>query len=205
MIAIVDYGLGNPGSIRNMLRHIGTDSEITSDHEFIRSASKLILPGVGSFDQGMQNLEAYGLTSLLNQRVLEDKTPVLGICLGMQLMTRGSEEGSRKGLGWLDAWTVRFTPPSSGERFLVPHMGWEYVTATNPSGLTNRLTDDTKFYFAHSYYVRCMNREEVILTTNGTHVCDAAFQKGNILGVQFHPEKSHRYGMQLLSDFIQNF
>lgn len=205
MIAIVDYGLGNLGSIKNMLNRIGAYSEISSDHEFIRSASKLILPGVGSYDQGIKNLQEQGLIQLLNQKVLEEKTPVLGICLGMQLMTHGSEEGELDGLAWINARTLRFDPSASGEKFPVPHMGWEYVSEVKESNLMREMKEDPKFYFAHSYYVQCANREEAILQTDYIQQFDSAFQKGTILGVQFHPEKSHAYGMQLLANFNEYF
>jgi glutamine amidotransferase len=181
------------------------ESEISSDHGLIREASKLILPGVGSFDQGMKNLEERKLISLLNQKVLQEKTPVLGICLGMQLMTHGSEEGSGKGLAWVDAQTIRFNPSHAEGKFPVPHMGWEYVTETKENSLMQDMPEDPKFYFAHSYYVKCANPDEVILSTDYILPFDSGLQKEHILGVQFHPEKSHRYGMQLLSNFNRYF
>ena len=205
MTVIVDYGLGNLGSIQNMLNHIGCDAAISSEHDKIRAADKLILPGVGSFDQGMKNLVERGLIPLLHKKVLEEKTPVLGICLGMQLMTHGSEEGELDGLGWMNARTLRFDPSASGKKFPVPHMGWEYVSEVRASDLMKEMKEDPKFYFAHSYYVRCANRQEVILQTDYIQPFDSAFQKGTILGVQFHPEKSHAYGMQLLTNFNQYF
>ncbi|MNJ82789.1 Imidazole glycerol phosphate synthase subunit HisH 1 [compost metagenome] len=205
MVVIVDYGLGNPGSIKNMLRKIGTDSVISSDHQVILTAEKLILPGVGAFDQGMKNLEERGLIPLLNQKVLTEKTPVLGICLGMQLFTRKSEEGTLAGLGWIDAETIRFEPSETEKKFPVPHMGWEYVSGKKDSLLLNEMYEEPKFYFGHSYYVKCSNRDEVILTSHYIHEFDSALQKEKILGVQFHPEKSHKYGMKLLSNFITHF
>lgn len=205
MIVIVDYGLGNLGSIKNMLEHIGFDSVIASDPQLIQSATKLILPGVGSFDQGMKNLEERGLISVLNQKVLEDKTPILGICLGMQLFTSKSEEGKLSGLSWIDAETRKFDALKANGKFPVPHMGWEYVSERGKSLLLKEMYEDPKFYFAHSFYVKCANSDEVILTSDYMNEFDSGFQKGNILGVQFHPEKSHKYGMKLLTNFITNF
>jgi glutamine amidotransferase len=201
MIVIVDYGLGNVGSIKNMLSHIGADSEISSDPTIIQSATKLILPGVGSFDQGMNNLQERGLIGVLNWKVLEEQTPILGICLGMQLFTNGSEEGRLSGLRWMDAETLKFDPGREPKKLPVPHMGWEYVSETGSSALMRDMYEEPKFYFAHSYFVKCNVRDEVILTADYIHEFAAGFQKENIIGVQFHPEKSHRYGMKLLSNF----
>lgn len=205
MIAIIDYGLGNLGSIKNMLKKIGYESEITSDHQVIQSAKKLILPGVGAFDQGMKNLDERGLIPLLNQKVLVEKTPVLGICLGMQLVTNKSEEGSLSGLGWVDAETIKFDSTKTDKKFPIPHMGWEYVSEKGNSPLLKDMYEEPKFYFVHSYYVKCNNPDEAILTSNYIFEFDSGFQKENILGVQFHPEKSHKYGMKLLTNFMTNF
>lgn len=205
MIVIVDYGLGNLGSIKNMLQSLGFESVISADPDRINTASKLILPGVGSFDQGMKNLEERELIPVLHQKVIHEKTPVLGICLGMQLFTANSEEGNLPGLGWIDAETVKFDPGKAPGNFRVPHMGWEYVSQKGSSALLQDLYEEPKFYFAHSYYVKCKNPDEVILTCDYIHEFDAGFAKENILGVQFHPEKSHKYGMKLLSNFINRF
>lgn len=205
MVVIVDYGSGNLGSIRNMLKKIGFDAIISSDHHVLQTAEKLILPGVGSFDQGMLSLEESGLIPILNQKVLEEKTPVLGICLGMQLMTKRSGEGNRSGLGWFDAETIRFDPSKTAQKYPVPHMGWEYVFEKNKSLLLDEMYAEPKFYFAHSYWVKCQHPDEVILTSRYIHEFDSAIQKGHILGVQFHPEKSHKYGMKLLSNFMTHF
>lgn len=205
MVAIVDYGSGNLGSIRNMLKKIGFDAVISADHGVLETADKLILPGVGAFDQGMRNLEERGLVSLLHQKVLEAHTPILGICLGMQLFTQRSEEGTRKGLGWIDAETRRFDPSKETQKYPVPHMGWEYVFEKGKSPLLDEMYEEPKFYFAHSYCVKCQNPDEVILTSRYIHEFDSGIQKGNILGVQFHPEKSHKYGMKLLSNFMTHF
>ena len=201
MITIVDYGLGNLGSIRNMLKKIGHPSQITSDPGLIERAEKLLLPGVGSFDAGMQNLARGDLIPLLNHRVLDAAVPVLGICLGMQLMTHSSEEGALSGLGWIDAHTVRFD--SSGPELKVPHMGWNLVRRTRTDPLTDSLPSDPRFYFVHSYRVRCGRDADVTLVTNYGSEFHSGFRRANIWGVQFHPEKSHRFGMQLLRNFAE--
>lgn len=204
MITIIDYGMGNLGSIRNMLKKVGADSEITADHEKIRQASKLILPGVGAFDAGMTRLKETGLAELLNEKVIQEKTPVLGICLGMQLMTRGSEEGTLPGLGWIDAQTIRFTSPPGDPR-KVPHMGWNLVASCKDSPLLKGAEQEERFYFVHSYYVHCRNPEDVLLYANYGHRFDAAFEVNNVIGVQFHPEKSHKFGMRLLRNFAESY
>ncbi|MDF3028629.1 MAG: imidazole glycerol phosphate synthase subunit hisH [Fluviicola sp.] len=205
MIVIVDYGLGNLGSIKNMLQFIGFDAVISSDKEQISAAGKLILPGVGSFDQGMNNLNERGLIPVLNQRVLTDKVPILGICLGMQLLGMKSEEGIRPGLSWIDLESKKFNS-TDYKSFPVPHLGWDYVSAPEQGNkLLKGFDEETRFYFAHSYFVKCSNRNEVVLEADYIHKFDAAVLKGHIAGVQFHPEKSHRFGMQLLTNFISEF
>jgi glutamine amidotransferase len=204
MITIVDYGMGNLGSIRNMLKKVGADSEITSDTEKIKHASKLILPGVGAFDAGMTRLKESGLQDLLNEKVLLQKTPVLGICLGMQLMTQGSEEGTLPGLGWINGQSVRFNPPPGDPR-KVPHMGWNLVTPCKNSSLLADTEPEERFYFVHSYYVQCRDPGDVLLLANYGHNFTAAFEVGNVIGVQFHPEKSHKFGMRLLRNFAESY
>ena len=199
MIVIVDYNMGNLGSIRNMLRKIGVDAAVTHDPDRIAAAEGIVLPGVGAFDAGMENLHRTGLIPILEKRVLRDKVPVLGICLGMQLMTRRSEEGVRDGLGWLDAETVRF-PRRPGLK--VPHMGWNRVYAARRHPLVDALPEEPRFYFVHSFHVRCDDRDDVLLTTNYGDAFASAFQRGNIVGVQFHPEKSHKFGMRLMQNFV---
>lgn len=201
MITIVDYGMGNLGSIRNMLKKIGVDSEVSADARTIGAARKLILPGVGAFDAGMDNLERSGLIPVLNERVLQARVPTLGICLGMQLMTRRSDEGQRKGLGWVDAESLRFRPADAALK--VPHMGWNRVMSVRASPLTDGLPDEPRFYFVHSFYVRCLNEADVLLTTPYGDAFHSAFQHANVAGVQFHPEKSHKFGMALLRNFAE--
>lgn len=198
MIAIVDYGMGNLESIRNMLRRVGYASSITGDADEIARSDKIILPGVGRFDAAMRQIHRRGLREVLDQKAVGERVPTLGICLGMQLITAGSEEGPARGLGWVDAATVRF-PEMPGLK--VPHMGWNAVTMVRPSDLTAELPAEPRFYFVHSYCVQLAKRSESVLTAKHGITFDAALESGNIFGAQFHPEKSHKFGMQLLANF----
>lgn len=200
MITIVDYGLGNLASIKNMLKKIHISSVITSDPNLIANSTKLILPGVGSFDFGMEQLKQLNLISILNQKVLIEKTPILGICLGMQLLTKRSEEGVLSGLGWIDAETIKFDFPSH-LNLKVPNMGWNEVSIQKKSRLTQNLENNSRFYFVHSYYVKCNIEEDALLKTNYGIEYTCAIEKENIFGVQFHPEKSHKFGMHILNNF----
>jgi glutamine amidotransferase len=198
MIVIVDYGMGNLGSIVNMFKKIGAKAVISGDPKVIASAPKLLLPGVGSFDRAMERIHELNLKAVLDEQALVVKKPILGICLGMQLLTRGSEEGKLTGLGWVAADTLRF-PNISGLR--VPHMGWNVVLPHTSSPLTQKLPDESRFYFVHSYRVHVDDdRNSILKCTYGVSF-DAAVQNDNIFGAQFHPEKSHRFGMQLLRNF----
>ncbi len=199
-IVILDYGMGNLGSIQNMLQYLGEDAVITSELSVIEKADKLILPGVGSFDAGMAQLESAGMMGLLKEMVDNRKKPILGICLGMQLMTKGSEEGKSEGLGWLDASTHKFDfSQASGLR--VPHMGWNAIDISQTHELVSDLEEEARFYFVHSYYIKAANSSEVVATSSHGHSFAAIMIKDNIIGCQFHPEKSHRFGMQLLKNF----
>jgi glutamine amidotransferase len=200
MITIVDYGIGNLGSIANMFKRIGAPAEVTGDPARIAAAGKILLPGVGAFDSAIERIDAARLRPVLHRKALEDRIPILGICLGMQLLTRGSEEGRLPGLGWIAADTVRF-PALAGLK--VPHMGWNLVRQTRPSALTAGLGSDARFYFVHSYHVRADDPRDAILRVHHGVEFDAAIQSGNIYGAQFHPEKSHRFGMQLLTNFAK--
>jgi glutamine amidotransferase len=184
-----------------MLKKLGFAAEITADPLRIAVAAKLILPGVGAFDAGMDNLERSGLIPLLNERVLEARTPVLGICLGMQLMSRSSAEGKRPGLGWMDAEALRFQPADPALK--VPHMGWNLVAPAREGALIQDLPVEPRFYFVHSYYIRCHRPEDVLLTTSYGDVFHSGFHRENVWGVQFHPEKSHKFGMGLLRNFAE--
>ena len=197
-IVIVDYGLGNLGSIQNMLKKIGIESKISSDKTEIENASKLILPGVGSFDNGVRNISDRGLLDILNMKVLHDKTPVLGICLGCQLITRSSEEGSLPGLGWIDADTVRFDFRGDNSHLKIPHMGWNTVSFNIDHQIIKTLIGEQRYYFVHSYHLKCYNEEDILMKTHYGYDFPSAVNRGNITGFQFHPEKSHRFGMRLL-------
>lgn len=204
MITIIDYGMGNLGSVHNMIKKIGYDSIITSDKEKILKADKLILPGVGRFDAGMNNLMEKGLIDILNEKVQVDKTPILGICLGMQLITNFSEEGKVKGLGWIDAETLKFNFDNNKD-LKVPHMGWNFIKKINKSKVIDEMYENSRFYFVHSYYVKCKSRENVVATTNYGFDFDSIIQNNNVVGTQFHPEKSHKFGMKILNNFLELF
>jgi glutamine amidotransferase len=198
MISIVNYGMGNLGSVINMFKRIGVAAEIVESPEKLKQATKILLPGVGAFDQAMKRINESGFREVLDSKALVEKVPVLGICLGMQLLTRGSEEGVLPGLGWVAADTIRF-PKKDGLK--VPHMGWNVVTPATSSELTKNLPQESRFYFVHSYYVQVDNQLNSILKCHYGVTFDAAIQKDNIYGAQFHPEKSHKFGMQLLRNF----
>ena len=202
MITIVNYGMGNLGSVQNMFKRIGVDTEITGDISKIEKAQKLLLPGVGAFGAAMQRIEESGLRNILDKKALEEKIPVLGICLGMQLLTRSSEEASLPGLSWIPAQTLKFNFPGNFS-LKVPHMGWNNVHLLKTSQLTANFNDETRFYFVHSYYVKADNREDVLTTTHYGTDFDSIIQHENIYGAQFHPEKSHKFGMRLLENFAR--
>lgn len=203
MIVIVDYGMGNVGSIRNMLHRVGAASVIAADPEAIRAADKLILPGVGAFDTAMERLERLRLVGVLTEKVVHEKTPILGICLGMQLLSRRSEEGQRAGLGWIDADTVRFRLEDSHGGLRLPHMGWNAIDVRRSSPILDDRYDESRFYFVHSYHVRCADEEDVLAVATYGIEFHAAVIRRNIMGTQFHPEKSHKFGMRLLRHFAE--
>jgi glutamine amidotransferase len=201
-IVIVDYGVGNLGALSNMLEFLGYDCEISRDATRIATARKLILPGVGAFDHAMGNLRQSGLIPALEEAALKRKVPVLGVCLGMQLLGQGSEEGNLPGLGWIKA-TARKIEPSRESKLKVPHMGWSDLAVVRASPLFAKAPLDSRFYFAHSYHVVCDHSEDMLAVANyGTQIC-CAVNSGNIFGVQFHPEKSHKFGMAILKAFAE--
>lgn len=201
MTIIIDYNLGNPKSIKNMLGYLFVDAQISSDRSEIAKAERLILPGVGHFQHGMEQLEQLGLIEVLNKVVLEDKKPILGICLGMQLLTKHSEEGNIDGLGFINAQTVKFT--LDDPKLKIPHMGWNTVSFQKVSKLNENISENSRYYFVHSYYVECSNQEDILCTTNYGTDFVSGFQHNNIFGLQFHPEKSHKFGMELLNNFCK--
>jgi glutamine amidotransferase len=204
MITIIDYGVGNIGSIANMLKKAGARSIITSDLGMIASAEKIILCGIGAFDNGMNKLEELGVNDILHEKAIKEKVPVLGICLGMQLFTKGSEEGRKAGLGFINATTKRFQIEDkqlNGQPLRVPHMGWNQVHASKSSSLLDDMYTGPRFYFVHSYHVVLDDKSDELLSAEYGYSFTAGFQKDNIIGVQFHPEKSHKYGFKLLENF----
>lgn len=201
MVVIVNYGLGNLASVKNMLKKIGVKSVISDNNEDIVNADILILPGVGHFAKGMEGLKEKALVETLNKKVLEDKTPILGICLGMQLMTNYSEEGESKGLGWIDAKTTKFR--LENDQLKVPHMGWTDVELRKEKDVLKQFDEIPRFYFVHSYKVMCNDETDILAVSNYGGEFHCAFRKDNIWGTQFHPEKSHKFGMQFLKYFFK--
>jgi glutamine amidotransferase len=202
MITIIDYGIGNLASIKNMLKKVGVESAISSDEETVARASKIILPGVGHFDYGMKRLRSSGCYDVLNKKALIDKIPVLGICLGAQLLTKGSEEGNESGLGWIDADTVRFNESKFDTKLPVPHMGWSEVDYKSHP-LFEGMYEAPKFYFVHSYCLHPKSSENILCESVYGYRFTSGIQHENIFGVQFHPEKSHKYGLRLLENFTK--
>lgn len=203
MIAIVDYGLGNVQAFVNIYKRLNIPATLASTAESIANADRIILPGVGSFDWAMQCLERTGLRQALDEQVQDRKVPVLGICVGLQMMAHGSEEGIEPGLGWIDAEVKRFAFTLDNHRLMLPHMGWNDVEPVRPTALLKGLETGSRFYFLHSYYFAPKKDVDIIAKANygGTFTCGV--QAGNCYGVQFHPEKSHGWGIQLLKNFAE--
>jgi glutamine amidotransferase len=201
MTTIINYNLGNPKSIKNMLSYLGIESRISANHGDIASAERLILPGVGHFQHGMEQLEQLGLIEILKKEVIENKKPILGICLGMQLLTRHSEEGALAGLGFIDAQTKKFELQDATLK--VPHMGWNTVEFKKDSPMNTGVSINPRYYFVHSYFVDCANQADIFCTTQYGQEFVSGFQHENIFGLQFHPEKSHKFGMELLANFCK--
>lgn len=203
MITVLDYGVGNIGSVMNMFRRLGIPAKRSGEKLDIERASKLVLPGVGAFDAAMKRLRELDLIEPLERRVIAEKVPLLGICLGMQLLAERSEEGDEAGLGWIRGAVRRFSF-AAGANIKIPHMGWNFVERAKGHPLTRSIGDDARFYFVHSYHFVCASPNDVLLmATYGGQSFVAAVTAGHIAGVQFHPEKSHRYGMAALRAFAQ--
>lgn len=205
MITIINYGVGNLGSIKNMLKKAGVKSRISSTDEEIREAEKLILPGVGAFDYGMAQLSSAPYFETLNKRVQEDKIPVLGICLGAQLLTEGSEEGELPGLGWIKGKTIKFREGKMDAGLKIPHMGWNEVETQKESKLFEDMFKEPRFYFVHTYHMKCEEEKDVLLRSKYGYDFIAGVENENVVGVQFHPEKSHKFGLKLLTNFANNY
>ncbi len=202
-IVVIDYGMGNLRSVKNRFKHMDVDATISSDLSEIAKADKLILPGVGHFEAGMKQLKDRGLLELLEEKVIQGNTPILGICLGMQLFTNFSEEGNVEGLGWIDAQTKKFDASIIQSLHKVPHMGWNSINVTNETVLTENLDTNDLFYFVHSYHVVCETDQNVLTKTTYGYEFVSAIFKDNIYGVQFHPEKSHDIGKQMIGNFVK--
>jgi glutamine amidotransferase len=187
-----------------MIKHVGGECKISSNPQEIKNASKLILPGVGSFDRGMNQLRELQLEEVIVKKATVDKVPLLGICLGMQLLTNSSEEGREKGLGLIQAETLSFKKEFSDLHIKgrVPHMGWNDVYFQQNNSLTKDSDESSRFYFVHSYFVKCHHKENSLMKSKYGFDFDSAIVKENIYGVQFHPEKSHKYGKTIILNFL---
>jgi glutamine amidotransferase len=199
MITIIDYGMGNIASIENMLYYLGVKSTISSDPYIINNAKRIILPGVGSFNYAIDKINKIdGLKEVLNQKAIIQKVPILGICLGMQLLTNSSEEGNSKGFGWISGKTKKFNATNN---LKVPHMGWNTVSFNKKDKILEGLAHNQKYYFVHSYYVEVTNENNSLMKSNYGINFDSGISDKNIYGFQFHPEKSHKRGMSILKNF----
>lgn len=201
MVLIIDYKMGNVGSILNMIKKIGGEAEISDDIEKIKNADKLILPGVGAFDTGMKNLEEMNLISVIKEKALNG-TPILGICLGMQLLADKSEEGKLDGLELINGEVKKFKFDND-KSLKIPHMGWNTISPVKEDILFNDMPPEMKFYFVHSYYFVCNDKNDELAKTSYGFDFSSMVRKGNIIGAQFHPEKSHKFGMKLLKNFLE--
>lgn len=205
MIKILDYGMGNTASILNMIRKVGGQAELCSSSTGLKLAEVIILPGVGSFDNGMIKLQNSGLVDALHRKVIEEKVPFLGICLGMQLLFEKSEEGDLPGLGWIkgDVTHFEFSALESNDRLKIPHMGWNVVCPKAHDDLLFDFEDEARFYFVHSYHVNCANPSDVLATATYGYDFTCSIRHDNIWGAQFHPEKSHKFGFQFFKRFLK--
>ncbi|HXH99855.1 MAG TPA: imidazole glycerol phosphate synthase subunit HisH [Sphingobacteriaceae bacterium] len=201
MIAIIDYGVGNINAFVNIYKKLGLDVRIAQNPDDLLDATKLILPGVGHFDYAMSRLQQSGMRERLDELVLGNNMPVIGICVGMQMLAYSSDEGKLPGLGWIDGVVKKFDANTIHFATHLPHMGWNDVEPKKATPLLVGLENDAKFYFLHSYYFSCNNSDDIIAETTYGIEYSSAVNSKNIYGVQFHPEKSHQYGIQLLKNF----
>ena len=201
MIVVVDYGMGNLGSVIRSLNRLKADVLISNSVDDLKKASKLILPGVGHFANGMKRLEEYGYLNVLEKKVLNESTPILGICLGMQLFAKYSEEGNTNGLGWIDADIVRFNVENK-LKWKIPHMGWNSIKIKKKSIIFDGILQDELFYFVHSFHMLCSEKKDILSTTEYSYEFTSSIHRNNIYGTQFHPEKSHDKGLKILNNFV---
>lgn len=202
MLIIVDYGVGNLASMQNMLKKIGVPSKISSKKEDIEEADRLILPGVGAFDTCVEKLQQSGLIETLTYQVMSKKVPVLGVCVGMQLLFEGSEEGVLPGLGWINGRNIRFRKEQIPADYKIPHMSWTDVIPMKSARLLQEM-EEPRFYFVHSYHAQIDRAGDGLIQANYGYPFVAGVERDNIVGVQFHPEKSHKFGMKLLQNFVR--
>lgn len=203
MITIIDYGLGNIRAFVNVYERLNIKTKVARVADDIKGASKLILPGVGSFDYAMSQLNASGIRDELEKQVLENKIPIVGICVGMQMLAKSSDEGKLSGLGWIDGEVKLFDASTIPYKTRLPHMGWNNISPINSCNLLEGFNLQSRFYFLHSYYFHCQNDENIISTTEYGITYASAVNKENIFGIQFHPEKSHSNGILLLHNFAK--
>jgi glutamine amidotransferase len=203
MISIIDYGLGNIQAFLNVYKRLNVEVTTATTAADLEGATKVILPGVGAFDHAMERLEASGMRDALDDLVLSERVPVLGVCVGMQMLAHGSEEGIKSGLGWIEGRVKRLTPPEPAAAMQLPHMGWNDVAPVSDNRLFEHLENDARFYFLHSYYFECAHQGDVAAVSSYGREFSCAVSSANIHGVQFHPEKSHHFGTRLLQNFAE--
>ncbi len=203
MITIVDYGLGNIRAFLNVYRRLNIDAKTATTREELEGATKVILPGVGSFDHAMEELQRSGMRETLDDLALNRRVPILGICVGMQILARSSDEGTAAGLGWIGGSVRRLDALMPQQQLPLPHMGWNDVRVRAQGGLFDALETDARFYFLHSYYFDCDREDDAIALSSYGREFACAVQSANIYGVQFHPEKSHRCGTRVLKNFAE--
>ena len=203
MITLIDYGVGNIFAFQNVYKRLNIPTRIAKTAADLKNSEKLILPGVGAFDFAMEQLNASGMRQILDELVLDKKVPIIGICVGMQMMGNRSDEGSAEGLKWIDADIIKFDESLIQQRTKLPHMGWNDVSPLSGHPLFNGLEQDSIFYFLHSYYFNCNNKEDIIAVSDYGISFASAVNSNNVYGIQFHPEKSHQYGEKLLNNFAQ--
>lgn len=201
MIGIINYGLGNVKAFANIYRNYKIPHKLVSAADDFEDVTKIILPGVGSFDHAMTLLETSPFYSTLNEYVLNKKMPTLGICVGMQILAKRSDEGKKAGLGWIDGEVRKFDFSNANTRYIVPHMGWNTIESRQTSPILHNIENGSEFYFLHSYYFDCENDKNIVASSKYSKQFTSIVQAGNVYGVQFHPEKSHAMGTQLLINF----
>jgi glutamine amidotransferase len=203
MISIVDYGLGNIQAFLNAYKRLNIEAKTATTATDLEGATKVILPGVGAFDHAMERLERSGMRGMLDELVLRERIPVLGVCVGMQILASDSDEGNLPGLGWIDGRVKSFASLEAPGALQLPHMGWNDVRPVPGTRLFRQLESDARFYFLHSYYFECERRGDIAATSSYGHDFSSAVNSANIFGVQFHPEKSHHFGTRLLQNFAE--